>query len=207
MKRLVRPLRVALPLLSALVMASFLVGTAEARGIPPVCFWSDQGLACVERAVEIGATGLPEPEALLTALLAGPTAQEQAQGIRSAVPEGTTLAGLEVRPDHTVVVRLEVPFQALQDLDHATFDVIVEQIGWTLEPLGWRDLRIQTWDPIAGEFVPLAAFLPTIEPLRKTSPPTPSPSPTCAWPPRSWGWRRDLFDLPLETAIERPHRG
>jgi len=135
-------------------------------GVGMICFWSEQGPVCVERPIEVGVAGL-EPEGLLAALLAGPTAGEQAQGIWSAIPEGTTLERLEVQPGYTVVVRLRVPADALRDLDHATFEVIVQQIGWTLEPLGWRDLRIQTWDSIAEEFVPLATFLPEIPSPRK----------------------------------------
>jgi len=114
----------------------------------------------------VGAAAL-DPERLLAALLAGPTAEERARGVWSAIPEGTMSHGVEVRPDRTVVVRLGVPLEALRALDHATFEVIVQQIGWTLEPLGWRDLRIQTWDPGAGAFVPLAAFLPQIPAPRK----------------------------------------
>ncbi len=134
--------------------------------VTPVCFWSAQGPICVERPVESGAAG-PDAEGLLAALLAGPTPQERARGIWSAIPEDTTLEGLEVRPDGTVVVRLGVPLEPLRLLDHTTFEIIVHQIGWTLEPLGWRHLHIQTWDPIAGEFVPLAVFLPQVPALRK----------------------------------------
>jgi len=59
------------------------------------CFWSEQGLVCVERAIGLGATGL-DPEVVLEALLAGPTAGERARGLRSAIPEGTALEGVEV---------------------------------------------------------------------------------------------------------------
>jgi len=127
----------------------------------PVCFWSAQGLVCVERAAG------PEPEELLAALLAGPTPQERARGLWSAIPDGTTLEELEVQADRTVIVRLGVPLESLLGLDHTTFEIIVNQIGWTLEPLDWRDLRIQTWDLSVGEFVPLAAFLPEIPAPRK----------------------------------------
>jgi len=154
--------RLSLAIILALLffLAAF-AGAASAQEPPPICFWSVQGPVCVERAAGL------EPEGLLAALLAGPTPQERAQGIWSAIPEGTTLEGLEVRPDGTVVVRLEVPLKPLLDLDHATFEIIVHQVGWTLEPLAWRELRIQTWDPMAEEFVPLAVFLPRIPDPRK----------------------------------------
>jgi hypothetical protein len=60
-----------------------------------------------------------------------------------------------------------VPPGSLRSLTHDAFEAIVEQIGSTLEPLNWRDLRIQTWDPLVEQFVPLAAFLPQIPPPRK----------------------------------------
>ena len=103
----------------------------------------------------------------MAALLTGPTAEERAQGLRSAIPEGTTLEKLEVRPRQVVLVRLKMPLRALQDLEHDAFEIIVHQIGWTLEPLGWRELCIEAWDSTAGEFVPLADFLPEIPSPRK----------------------------------------
>jgi len=148
--------------LSILVASTITAAPAYAQAPPPICFWSDYGPLCVERA---GVEG--DPEALLTALLTGPTLQERIQGLRSVIPPGTLLDGVEVHPDGTVIVRLVVPFNALLGLDHGTFEAIVQQLALTLEPVGWRDLRIQTWDPIAGEFVPLAAFLPKIPPPRK----------------------------------------
>jgi len=134
--------------------------------VDQVCFWSAQGPICVERPVELGAAAL-DLEQSLAALLAGPTAEEQAQGLWSAIPAGTMLEGVDIQQDQTIVVRLRVLPEKLGTLDHETFEVIVEQIGWTLEPWGWRDLRIQTWDPASGDFVPLAAFLPQISPPRK----------------------------------------
>jgi hypothetical protein len=126
----------------------------------------------------VSAAGLPDAAGLLAALLAGPTVAERAQGLWSAIPAGTALDGVDVRPDLTVVVRLNVPLEALRGLDSLAFEIIVNQIGATLEPLGWRDLRIQTRDPATGAFVPLADFLPALPLPRKeygrsvaTSPP------------------------------------
>jgi len=142
-----------------------------AQETSPVCFWSVQGMVCVERAAGVGVSGL-DAEGALAALLAGPTSREQARGLWSAIPEGTVLRGVQVQPDRTVVVHLAVPPEALRDLSHSTFEIIVEQIGWTLEPLGWRDLRIQTWDFSAGTYVSLAAFLPEIPAPRKEAMPS-----------------------------------
>ncbi len=138
-----------------------------------VCFWSDRGPACVERALPpIGIAGEDEASlgsALLRALLAGPTPQERAQGLTSAFPPGTRLAGFRLEPDRTAIIQLEVPPEALSPLDPAAFEAMVWQLAGTLEPLGWRDLRIQTRDLATGAFVPLAAFLPEMPVPRKAS--------------------------------------
>jgi len=194
--RLGMTLGLVLLVLGGLGMAPASTGSSlgEGDGGPGlrVCFWSAQGPICVERPVGVRATAL-DPEHLLEALLVGPTARERARDLWSAIPEGTTLGEVELVPslaegplpslvegplpslaegpqqDLTVVVRLRMPPEALNTLSHADFEIIVHQIGWTLEPLGWRDLRIQTWDPAAGEYVPLAAFLPQIPAPRKDS--------------------------------------
>ncbi|RLC77033.1 MAG: hypothetical protein DRI81_09265 [Chloroflexi bacterium] len=141
-----------------------------------VCFWSAQGQDCVERWRRLGSTGT-EVEGLLATLLEGPTAAERARGVRSAIPVGTVLGEPPLQSGGTVTVYLKMPPDALRTLDHASFEVIVEQIGWTLEPLGWRDLRIQVWDPVAGAHVPLSAFLPQIPvPRKETALPEPGPS-------------------------------
>jgi N-acetylmuramoyl-L-alanine amidase len=131
-----------------------------------VCFWSVQGPVCVERVVQGTGNG-PDAESLMAALLAGPTRAESAQGLWSAIPTGTALEGVEVGADDTVTVRLRVPSEALDRLDHDVFEVIERQVGGTLEPLGWRDLRIQTCHPVDGTFVPLASFLPDVPAPRK----------------------------------------
>ncbi|MFN3762021.1 MAG: GerMN domain-containing protein, partial [Anaerolineae bacterium] len=161
---------------------------ARASGAPTppppatLCFWSERGPACVERALPLIAVAGEGDEAalgaaLLRALLAGPTPQERAQGLTSAFPPGTRLAGFRLEPDRTAIVQLEVPPPALSPLDPAAFEAMVWQLAGTLEPLGWRDLRIQTRDPATGESIPLAAFLPEMPVPRKdlTPPPTPSP--------------------------------
>ncbi|MEJ2108181.1 MAG: GerMN domain-containing protein, partial [Acidiferrobacteraceae bacterium] len=142
-----------------------LVGAA-AQTLAAVCFWSDQGPVCVERTV-----AAESGEALMTALLAGPTDEERAQGLWSAIPQGTTLDRVDVEADDTVVVYLRVEQRALGGLDPETFEVVVRQVGGTLEPLRWRDLRIRAWDAGAGAFVPLASFLPETPAPRKEAAP------------------------------------
>jgi hypothetical protein len=144
-----------------LVLRGALVG-AVAQTRAAVCFWSTQGPVCVERSLaEI------DGETLMTALLAGLTDEERARGLWSAIPDGTALDHVEIRADATVVVYLRVEQEALSDVDHTSFEIIVHQIGGTLEPLRWSDLRIQAWDARKGAFVPLASFLPETPALRK----------------------------------------
>jgi len=140
----------------------------ESRGSAAVCFWSAQGVNCVERSV----AGLPERSdaaAALSLLMTGPTPAERARGLRSAIPAGFSLDRLEVQANGAAVVFLDVPPEGLRALDHEGFEMIVEQIAWTLRlaSVDWRDLRVQARHPTTGEFVPLAAFLPAVPAPRK----------------------------------------
>ena len=163
----------ALLLLSAL--AALFSSTASAGekapgepgGVGPVCFWSAQGPACVERAAGVSAADLDSPDKLLNSLLSGPTADERQQGLWSVIPSGTTLVSVDVRPGLNILVRLNAPLDALRELNPTTLESIVLQIGGTLEPLRWRELHIQVWDPIEQEFTPLAEYLPDTPILRK----------------------------------------
>jgi len=138
---------------------------------PPIILWSPQGPAAVPRAAAGPPVqpGISDGEALLQQLLAGPTADEKGKGLWTAIPRGTTLAAVSQLPGDAVVVRLEMEPSALQNLSHERFEIIVRQIGKTLNPLAWRDLRIQVRDPMTGDFVALADFLPEIEVPAKPS--------------------------------------
>jgi hypothetical protein len=130
-----------------------------------IVLWSSQGPVAVDRPPAAGVAGAPDrpdPEGLLRQLLEGPTAEEQAQGLSSAIPGGTRLAAYLDPLEGTAIVRLRVPQQALEALTHEAFEIIVQQIGKTLLPIDWHDLRIQVQDPAAGDFVPMADFLPRI---------------------------------------------
>jgi len=156
-----RRIVIGLFLASGLFLAFLLVVPAAAQEPAPVCFWSAQGPVCIERPIRMRADGL-SGEGLLAALLAGPTEEERERGIWSAIPEGTTLEALDTGDGCTVVVRLEMEPEALRAIDHESFEIIVHQVGWTLTPLEWCDLRIQVRDPSTGTFVSLADFLPEI---------------------------------------------
>ncbi|MGD2178018.1 MAG: fibronectin type III domain-containing protein, partial [Anaerolineae bacterium] len=156
----------------ALLILLTLGGETAAQEPPrpsPIILWSSQGPVAVERAPVVTTAYVP-PERLLRELLRGPTAQEKAEGLWTAIPEGTGLAAYLDQLKGTVIVRLQMPQQALNDLTHQSFEIIVDQIGHTLMPVGWSDLRIQVQDPDTGDFVPLANFLPEIVAPRKETP-------------------------------------
>jgi len=144
-------LRLACRLLSLLTVLIILLsaGSYVAADDPPppnqIFLWSSHGPVPVDRGAEIAASdaGSAGPERLLLELLEGPTTEEMAQGLTTAIPQGTTLADVAHNPDGTVIVRLEIPHNSLVGLSHEAFEVIVNQIGDTLKSLDWRDLRIQ----------------------------------------------------------------
>jgi len=158
-----------------LLLVALLVPLSSAAYSPPhpptpVVFWSDHGPAAVGRVVTTSISGDPNPRSLLAALLAGPTAEERSRGVWSAIPQGTALASLEVRADHTVFVRLDVPPEALATLDADAVETIIQQVALTLQPVGWRDLHVQARHPATGTFVPLTDFLPALpDPRKETS--------------------------------------
>jgi len=145
------------------------------QSVPPrqIVLWSSQGPVVVEREAHVSAVaadgGPVDPESLVRALVDGPTPQERSEGFWTAVPQGTEVAAVLEPSERTVVVRLEVPASELEHLDHERFEVLVEQVGGTLAPTDWGDLRIQVRDPESGDFVALADFLPEIEVPAKPS--------------------------------------
>ena len=166
---------ITLVVMGALTMFPPIASSAREDGFPsppqeeagPVCFLSEQGPVCVGRAGADARTDTDvTPEALLSSLLAGPTAEEQARGLRSAIPEGTALESVQVFST-TFTVRLVLPDEALAGLDGMAIEEIVAQIAATLEPLGWRDLRVEALDPATHEFRSLADFIPPLPAPRK----------------------------------------
>ncbi len=139
--------------------------TSQGAGIP-LCFWSDQGPACGAR-VGLAQARVADPAAILQALLSGPTPEERARGLTSAIPPGTTLADFRTAPDGATVVSLDIPPQSLRAMSPEAIEAAYWQIAHTLEFLDWRDLRVQARDPATGEFVPLASFLPDLPAPRK----------------------------------------
>jgi N-acetylmuramoyl-L-alanine amidase len=179
-------------LLSAALLLLLASSDAVAAPAPPtpaqIVLWSSQGPVAVDRSLPLRALGArrPEQEALLRQLLEGPTASERARGLLTAIPEGTHLAACLDQPGGTVIVRLQMSQEALSGLTHDAFEITVQQIGKTLLPLDWRDLRIQVRDPATGDFVALAEFLPEVFlPVKPST--TASPDPGAPTPPAEGG--------------------
>ena len=163
-----------LPLLLAFASLGAFSGSAAAQEGLSVCFLSAYGLACVERpwtgAID---DAQATSQALLAALVAGPTAEERAQGLHSAIPSETELSGVACSPSgakgecRAATVQLHLPPQALTVLTPLIVEGVVEQVAATLHPLGWRDLRVEVFDPARREFRLLADFLPKVPAPRK----------------------------------------
>jgi hypothetical protein len=149
-------------LLVVLIASQLSASSALAYAAYSICFWSDRGPLVAQRVEADAQISTFDPEAALIALLEGPTDEEREEGLWTAIPAGTTLAGIEVEPGNVALVRLLVPDRGLTQLNHESFEVAVVQIGSTLEPLHWKDLRVSTWDAGTRTYVPLADFLPEI---------------------------------------------
>jgi len=169
-----------------------------------VCFYQNGYPVCVERA-GLDATTEPAavtPEALLVALLTGPSLDERAQGLDSALPPDTRLVGVKTN-GQAITVQLAFPEGYLtgdegrrtEDEEARLFasrlpalsgaegsplaaEAIVEQIIQTLFPLGYRDFHVLAQDPLAPDaFRPLSAYLPPITiPPKASNPQSPIPN-------------------------------
>ena len=140
-------------------------GSAQEPGpTSHVILWSSQGPVAVERATTISAaaSGPSDAEGLLRELLDGPTIQETGEGLWTALPDDTSLVEVLNPQDDVYIVRLDVPPKELETLDHGSFEILQNQIGDTLMPLAWQELRIRVRDPESGDFVALADFLPPL---------------------------------------------
>lgn len=150
----------------------------------PLCFYQNGYPFCVERPGPdaLSAPDAITPEALLTALLDGPTPRERAQGVESALPPGTRLISVQALSP-TITVRLAFPDGFLESasaspmakdaqyaprtteyiFDALTSEAIVRQVYDTLVPLGYRDFFVEAEDPSApGTFRSLSTYLPPV---------------------------------------------
>ncbi len=140
------------------VLAS--VVPAVASGSVGVCFRTETGgLQAVERTVPDDADRI---EAALLALCSGPTVDERASGLFSAIPEGTTVVSVVVEPDFVVV---EFSDAVVAGLDDARLEALSEQVRATLWGLG---LDLSTRLTVGGRL--LSEYLPPIAPVEPGPP-------------------------------------
>jgi uncharacterized lipoprotein YddW (UPF0748 family) len=147
------------PFALGLVLLLTLSASAQESSAPAVCFYRDGQAAAAPRPVIL--SGDPEEDAvtLLSALLAGPMPEEQAEGLTSALPPGTRLVAVMVVGEE-VTVDLRLPPGFLRDeLDAGRSDAIVEQVVKTLYPLSLHQVHVRAEDE-AGELLALSSFLP-----------------------------------------------
>jgi N-acetylmuramoyl-L-alanine amidase len=148
--------------------------------IGPICFYQHGHPTCIDRGGPNALADLSalNPEDLLVALLAGPTLDERAQGIESALPPGTQLVAAQA-DGISITVRLAFPVGFLEPAptsrtderlssadslsDPLTIEAIENQIYRTLFALGYRNISVEVEDPDEpGVFRPLSAFLPPL---------------------------------------------
>jgi len=137
------------------------------------CFYRDRAPVCVNRPGAQAATSTEDQaRALIKALLAGPTDDERASGLRSALPQDARLTDISVAGD-SITVKLVLPETFLYgSLDPLVSDEINAQIIKTLYPIeGLRKFHVLALDPRDphGAFKSLAYFLFEPRPARKES--------------------------------------
>jgi hypothetical protein len=177
-----------------------------------VCFWSENRLHMVQREI---AGAVATPEAALAALAAGPTDQELAAGIVSALPAGTTVNHLVAQGD-TVSVDFS-PALLASPLDESWLEAVYRQVSWTLEPFEiGRNVRLTVAGTTLSDYLPPA---PDIEPPAsgKTAVAEPmqltmaagsalagrkialSPGHGLVWNETYWGYERPVYCSPLNN--------
>ncbi|MFB0536538.1 MAG: fibronectin type III domain-containing protein [Anaerolineae bacterium] len=184
--------RLTLLLGTILLSGLFLIAGVQSRshaqapvGDTLVCFRRGVDVYCVERSLPSDGDVTQRLEAALEALVAGPTIEEQATGVWSAIPGGSRLVQLSVEGSRASVY-LDLPEEFLtQEFNPLLSDQIVEQIVKTTQPFraelmaaagipeGSPDNRliihVLAQDPAApdGTFRDLSAFLHEPPPTHK----------------------------------------
>ncbi|MGB9619360.1 MAG: N-acetylmuramoyl-L-alanine amidase, partial [Armatimonadota bacterium] len=174
-----------------------------------VVFWKDGNLFSVSRPV---APGQDRIEAALCALALGPTPEEQANGVRSAIPTGTMVLAVSVE-DQSVGVDFSREIIG-PDFGDAALEAIFTQVRYTLQVNG-----ITANVRMTAEGARLASFLPpkpVIAPRQE--PPryaaggalsgrkiTISPGHGYVWQGTQWNWQRGITCASTGLAREDDH--
>ena len=149
--------------LIGLVCAICFVSGARPAEAQTAGVWFYQGDAAVhvERAALVGT---PEIEELLATLLAGPTAEEAAQGITSAIPAGTTLIASAVAADS---VEADLSAEELAGIDEAALLGMYNQVRLTLTHSNIAAIRLTCNGQLLSSYLqpvnPLESFAPAMK--------------------------------------------
>lgn len=136
-------------ILCALIISAMALSVTATAGTVAVCFWSDGVLKVVQRQMPAGTDGV---EGAIYALALGPTAEEKAAGIGSAIPEGTLIMSLAAN-DRRVTV--DFSREILSGFGEAALVAIFDQTRWTVWMNGPEREVVLT---CGG--APLSSFLP-----------------------------------------------
>jgi uncharacterized lipoprotein YddW (UPF0748 family) len=167
------------------VVALFLLGLtflwlgsadAQTSTASTIYFYQEGEAVPITRSSMLSGDPQSDAEALIAALLAGPTVSEQAVGLRSPLPSGTELRAVTVSGGR-VTIDLRVPLSFLRaELDPTLSDLIVDQVVKTLHPLGLYHIQVRAEDE-HGNLVPVSSFLPRKPIPIPTVPPNEEPMP------------------------------
>ncbi len=166
---------------------------AQEPTTPTVCFYRDGQAISRSRDLTLNGTPQPDAETLLEELLAGPTREEQEEGLTSALPSGSELIAVTVSGEQ-VVVDLRIPLDFLHtELDPYLSDAIVEQIVRTLDPLGLFHFQVRAVDE-HSRLQPISGFLripplpePTVPENDEPLPANPAPESRYVGQPPAFG--------------------
>lgn len=137
----------------AAIVALPTLATAETVA---VWFYSGPTLTQVQR--DIGPVE-PSAQAAVHALVAGPTGEEQAGGIVSAIPAGTAIVSVSINGDS---IAIDFSSELTAGLSELTLERIYRQIHWTLRPFNLEShLRLTVQGRTLSSFLPPA---PSIAP-------------------------------------------
>lgn len=138
---------------AAICLAALVIVSAACADTVTLAFHKDGQCFTATRAIERPAT----PAAAVELLLQGPTPDEAALGVSSAIPTGTALESLDPTANGAIV---NLSQEAVTGLNDAKCDLIFRQFVLTLAPFG-LDANVRVM--VGGQ--PLSSYLP----------PTPAP--------------------------------
>ena len=191
-----------------LALAVAAVSAAVQAETISVCFRSETGLYLVQRELPEGTTPLV---GAAQALAAGPTADEQANGIWSAIPAGTQLQQAVIEGD-TVVVDFSA--QVVTDLDEVKLSDLYDQVKTTYGLLNLAtNVRVTSGGqslasylpPVVepksaeGQAAPIAAAEPVTAGALSGHSLTLSPGHGWVWTGSAWTTERPVYCSPLNN--------